>query len=364
MFCGVGEDGQRFTAEGEVRLPGAHIGGQLGFSGARLTNLSDVALTADGLEVDGDMFCGVRKNKCFPGEGEVRLLGAHIGGTLAFEGARLSNEGCRALSADGLRVDRTMSCEDFVATGEVRLIGAHIGGQLTLAGATLRNDTWPALNAAGLQVDQRMLCTERFNATGQVSLPAAHVGGQLSLAGATLRNDTGPALNAAGLRVDQRMLCNEGFSATGEVRLPGAHISGLLDFSGAQLATPSGAALRADRVQVDGDMLCSVGKDEQGFTTEGEISLSGAHINGELTFAGGILCGRGVALRLKDAKLRALSLEFAAAPPGVVDLRGARAERCTDRLYAPPLACGPAAACAVAATSRCTQSPRLRSRNG
>ena len=100
MFCGVGEDGHPFSAEGEVRLLGAHIGGALDFNGAQLTNANGPALSADSLEIDQGMFCRVGEDgHPFSAEGEVRLLGAHIGGTLEFDGARLKNQKGPALNA-------------------------------------------------------------------------------------------------------------------------------------------------------------------------------------------------------------------------------------------------------------------------
>jgi hypothetical protein len=52
--------------------------------------------------------------------GAVNLGGAHIGGDLRFDGALLCNPGGRALSADCLRVDRSMHCsKGFEARGEV-----------------------------------------------------------------------------------------------------------------------------------------------------------------------------------------------------------------------------------------------------
>jgi hypothetical protein len=68
--------------------------------------INGVALFADGLQVDGDMFCG----EGFVAEGEVRLPGAHIHGSLEFDEARLANEGASALNADGLEVDGDMFC--------------------------------------------------------------------------------------------------------------------------------------------------------------------------------------------------------------------------------------------------------------
>jgi hypothetical protein len=90
MVCEV-ERGQRFTAQGEVRLVGAHIGGYLRLNGAHLTNPSREALSADRLRVDQDMVCGACKDgQRFTAQGEVRLVGAHIGGQLSFNGAELS----------------------------------------------------------------------------------------------------------------------------------------------------------------------------------------------------------------------------------------------------------------------------------
>ena len=47
-----------FTAHGEVRLTGAHIGGQLDLRAGRAWKTTNgTALTADGLTVDQVMFC-------------------------------------------------------------------------------------------------------------------------------------------------------------------------------------------------------------------------------------------------------------------------------------------------------------------
>jgi hypothetical protein len=163
MLCRKG-----FSAKGEVRLPGAHIHGQLDLSAASLANAGGVALNADGITVDSDMFCRYERPEDegddeeeeeeerfrFRATGEVRLLGAHIGGQLDFSGARLGNAAGYALLADRLTVEGDMFCryerpddeEDeeqdekrFRATGEVSLRGAHIGRQLSLRGAILAN---------------------------------------------------------------------------------------------------------------------------------------------------------------------------------------------------------------------------------
>jgi adhesin HecA-like repeat protein len=214
-----------FTASGGVRLLGAHVGGQLLLDGARLGNPGGYALQADGITVDQDMFCG----EGFIAEGGVRLLGAHIGGQLSLSGARLTNPREYAMNANRLTVDQSMFCRaGFIAEGEVHLLGAHIGGQLSLSGARLTNPGGYAMNANRLTVDQDMFCGEEFTAEGEVHLLGAHIGGQLSLSGASLNNAEGMALNLEAARVAQLML-QPGHRPAGIVNLTNARVGAFYD---------------------------------------------------------------------------------------------------------------------------------------
>jgi hypothetical protein len=186
-----------FTASGEVRLRGTHIGGGLLLSGATLANPDGFALFADSLTVDQNMFC----REGFTAVGQVRLHGAHIGGNLEFDGATLANPDGHALIADGLTVDQSMLCRDgFTAHGEVRLLGAHIGRQLSLTRATLTNVGGLALYADALIVDQSMFCRDGFTAKGEIRMRRAHIGGSLELVEASLTNPDGVALDLEQLR--------------------------------------------------------------------------------------------------------------------------------------------------------------------
>ena len=280
---GAGEDGA-------VCLTGAHVGGSLACDGASLRNDSGPALLADGLQVDLDMQCDR-----LTADGGV-VLGGHIGRLLSFEGAALNNRGGFALLSDGLRVDGTMFCRDgFTAQGEVRLPGARIGGRLYFDGAKLSNPGGRALVASRLTVGQDMFCRNRGGpgheqpcvAEGEVILAGARIGGHLAWDGAHLRNDSGPALYADSLQVDQDMLMRSGFTATGggedgAVRLAGVHIGGNLDCDGATLRNDSGPALYADRLQVDQSMLLRDGFTAAGSGGDGAILLVMSHIGGHL----------------------------------------------------------------------------------
>ena len=259
-------DGTGFTAKGKeaVSLRSAHIGGQLGCSGATFEG-EERGLTADGLRVDGGMFLSIAGDKGFTATGKeaVRLLGAHIAGQLGCSGATFEGEEC-GLSADGLRVDGDMFLDvaddkDFTSTGKeaVRLLGAHISGQLGCNGATF-NGQKCGLSADGLRVEGGMFLgmagDKGFTASGQVAvrLLGAHIAGQLGCSGATFEGE-GHGLTADRLRVGGDLFLAGGFVAIGEiaVSLNSSEIEGSLwlDLSLIQ-STPGGIAVMLDRAEV------------------------------------------------------------------------------------------------------------------
>jgi hypothetical protein len=250
MFCRNG-----FEAQGEVRLPGAHIGGQLSFNKATLRQ----GLSAFGLKVDRDMFC----RNGFEAQGEVNLRRAHIAGALEFDNATLG----QGLSANSLHVGMGMYCQNGFEAQEVNLQNAHIAGQLSFEKATLRQ----GLTAYGLRVDGDMFCRNGFEARGQIRLLGAHIAGQLSFDNATL----GQRLLAESLQVGASMYCRNGFEAQGEVNLRRAHIAGALEFDNATLRQ----GLSARLLHVGMTMYC-----RNGFEAQGEVNLQSAHIGDLLSF--------------------------------------------------------------------------------
>jgi hypothetical protein len=313
-----------FTAQGEVNLAGAHIGGALSFENATLTNPGGRALYGDWLTVGQSMLC-----RELTAQGQMILASAHIRSSLEFDGSSLTNAKGPALSANELTVDGSMFCRNgFTAHGEVDLVGGHIGGQLDFQAATLTN-TDPmrsALAGDGLTVDRGVFCHMGFTAEGEVNLAGSHVGGQLVFDDATLTNPEGYALVAQALTVNQQMFCRNGFTARGQVNLVGAHIGGRLVFDGATLTNPKGLALVADGLTVDQDMFC-----RNGFTAHGEVRLLGAHINGTLGFEEATLTNPGGwALDLERVRATTLFLRPKVRPQGAVELINAQVHTCYD----------------------------------
>jgi hypothetical protein len=297
----VGQDMQcdRLTADGGVVL-GGHIGRLLSFEGATLDNRGGIALSSDGLRVDGTMFC----RNGFTAQGEIRLPGAWIGGRLFFDGAKLSNPGGRALVASRLTVGQDMFCrkqraseheQPFHVEGLVDLRGAHIGGHFVCDGAQLGNKSGPALDADSLQVVQDMYLRDRFTAAGAgqdgtVRLSGARIGGSLECYGAQLCNESGPALYADRLQVDQSMFLRDGFTAAGSggngtLYLVGARISGHLDLTKAELRNDSGPALYAYSLQAGQGLYLGRGFTATGAGESAAVNLTDARVGGKFVFA-------------------------------------------------------------------------------
>lgn len=150
------------------------------------------------------------------------LAGAKIP-ELALSGCKLAG-----LRADRIIVNGGIFLSDgFVATGEVRLLGANIGGNLDCSNGTFNNSGGHAISADGLKVAGDVFFCEDFDAKGEVRLLGGEVGGDLDCSGGTFSNPGERVLNADSIKV------------TKSVFLRGARVDGAVDFFGARIATLS-----------------------------------------------------------------------------------------------------------------------------
>lgn len=189
---------------GGVLLDNTHITGILNMTGAYAAGQGrEAPLLADRMVVDNNVYC----DQGFTADGEVRLSGAQIGGQLVFRGARLRNPRGAALYASRLVVQANVFCDGgFSAQGEIRLRGARIGGYLSLVGANVSNPGRTVLSCDEMVIETDVHCSDGFRAVGLVSLAGARVGGLLSLRGSHLANASGVALNLAKLQADDVLL--------------------------------------------------------------------------------------------------------------------------------------------------------------
>lgn len=274
------------TEAGTVRLVGARIRGVLDFTDAVLTNDSGPALVADQLDVSDSAHLSAHLAGGSGTLGAVRLPGAHVRGQLILANSTLINESGPSLYADSLVVDNGASLEGMTARGVVQMCVAKIGGTLLLDDAELINYHGPALDADGLlgaKVSLRMKEARGTGDRGAVRLLGAHVDGQLILSGASVTNYTGPAVAGDGLVVDGNaylVIRGRGGGSAGAIHLPGARIGGQLSFGGARLVNKTGPALSASGLTCGGDVLFEsmIAISRVGPT----VDLSGVRIDGLL----------------------------------------------------------------------------------
>jgi hypothetical protein len=242
-----------------------------------------LSITADSANVRGSVFLRAG----FSAEGEVRLLGARIGGDLDCSGGAFKNPGKDALQADRADVRGSVFlCEGFIAEGAVRLLNAQICGNLDCSGGIFRNPGKEALSADRANVNGSVFLNERFSAEGAVRLLGAQIGCDLTCRGGTFRNPGRDALSADGADVKGGVFLSDDFVAEGEVRLLGARIGGNLDCTGGALKNPGDNALSADSARVGRGVFL-----RDGFSAEGTVRLPGAQIGGDLSCRAGRLGG-------------------------------------------------------------------------
>lgn len=163
---------------GTIRLPGAHIEGNLDCTGATLTN-DDTTLSLEGAYVGGDVFL----NDGFESAGPVRLLGIKIGGDLDCSGIKLTGEG-QALVLDRAEIHGGVFFhENLTCSGEIRMPGVRIGGNLSCSGATF-SSSGDALSLERVHVGGGAYFDKGFACLGTVGLAGATIGGDLAFFGA------------------------------------------------------------------------------------------------------------------------------------------------------------------------------------
>ncbi|MDO5632086.1 MAG: hypothetical protein Q4G22_09625 [Paracoccus sp. (in: a-proteobacteria)] len=210
------------TCAGEIRLVGAKVGGDLSCIGATL-NSTGVALLGDKLEAKGSVHLG--NVTC---AGEIRLAGAKLGGDLSCIGATLNSTGV-ALRGDKLEAKGSVRLGNVTCAGEIRFVGAKLGGELSCKDAKL-NAEGVALRADGLETKSNV-SLHNINCAGEIRLPGAKIDGHLGCNGAKL-TATNTALNAQATQISGAWFWREGASSAGALDFTAAKIEHIWDDPG------------------------------------------------------------------------------------------------------------------------------------
>lgn len=280
----------------------------------------------------------------------IWLCESEIGGRLLCVDTVITSSGERSIQADRLRVGGNVRLlHAFSAHGEVRLIGAHIGGSLDLTGARMESPrTGLALDLGEAVIDGSLflipdMTGRRPLIRGRVDMGRARIGGQILIRNTTLESlgeapvgsaysrarASGTVLSAPRLTVGAEVTLDDGCRVSGGIDLSMSELSSIFVGRGCSLNAPGRTALDLTNAELLSSVTLShvvepgsharAGgpvPDSDRVTVAGTIRLGGVRIRGRLTLWG---------THLSDPEGKTLLAAQGAVIDGGADLEGIRA---------------------------------------
>ena len=249
-----------FRANGEVRFPGAAIGGSFDCGNGEFR-----AILADGMDVKGSVFL----KDGFKVNGVVHFHRVAIGGNFDCEDGNFINEDGDAILADGMTVKGSVFLRNgFKANGVVRFPVATIGRNFVCEDGNFINEDGDAILADGMTVKGSVFLRNGFKANGVVRFPGAVIGGNFDCEKGEFINKGDRAISADGMDVKSNVYLRDGFKAEGRVSLVEATVGGLFFWSDVNLPEKTILDLRNAKAGV----LCD---DEKSWPAKGNLFLDG-----------------------------------------------------------------------------------------
>ncbi|SEG15020.1 hypothetical protein SAMN02982929_01635 [Saccharopolyspora kobensis] len=355
--------GIRLRTAGEIRIPGAKIGGNLTLSGAALRNRGGNAINATGIRIGGSLRLDAdpATGRFFTSAGTLRLPSAHISGDLRLRDAVLEpgvrppdpgnshyDDPTAALIADRCEIRGEVQLDqEFRSGGTLRLVSAVVGGNLRMTGAVV-DVSWlrspaesvlhplRAVNLDGTRVSGN-IDARSVDVRGQWRMTDVKVGGSVQLTRAQLTGPRTDVLVGSRLSVGSNLECRDA-ELVGSLQLPGAQIGASIDLRGSRLTKPAwhphrnnykpSLDLRAARIERD--LVCAEG--DRVFSAEGTVQLRWSQIGRHVNFSGCEL-GDGAsrtAFNASGVQTQELTLLPRTPPRGRITLRQAQCELLAD----------------------------------
>ena len=233
----------------------------------------------------------------------IWLCESEIGGRLLCVDTVIDGSGERSIQGDRLRVGGNIRLlRRFTARGEIRLIGANIGGSLDLTGACIESAlTGLALDLGEAVIDGSLFLIENPHTgrrpvlQGRIDMGRARIGGQFLIRSAVLKaggalpadsaysraRGEGTAVSAPRLSVGAETTLEGTCEVNGGIDLAMSELSSISIGSGCLLAAAGHMALDL----TNAELLSTVALDA-GVHVEGTISLRGAHVGGNVRLRG------------------------------------------------------------------------------
>lgn len=261
----------------------------------------------------------------FTAQGEVRLLGARIDGSLDLNGAHMESPTGLALDISEAVIGGSMFLTEDISgrrpfiSGRIDLGGTRVAGQVFIRNATLREQgsvpdnvgysrAWvggaAAVSAPRLSAGAEMTIEGHSDVTGGVDLSMSDLTDLLIGGHCMLRAPGKTALDLTNAEIRASLVLQAGATVAGTIRLTGTRIHGRLSLGGARLSHPERSSLvAAQRAVIDGDVLL------QG------LRASGGRLRFESAATGSIIAA---SAELDNPAGSTLSLEQAAVKGSVI----------------------------------------------
>ena len=234
----------------------------------------------------------------------IWLCESDIGGRLICRNTVIRSEGGRSIQADRFHVGGSVRFLDqFTAYGDMRLLGAHIDGSIDFTGAHIESLTGLALDLSDAVIRGSVFLIpgaggRRPVINGRIDLGSAQVRGQILIRDTILKEpETTPVgTGYSQARVGGTAMSAPRLSVGAEITLEGAcQVSGGIDLSmsdmsrfvlggDASLLAPGRTALDLTNAEFRSSITL-----ERSAVVAGSILLNGANIHGALSFAGATL---------------------------------------------------------------------------
>ena len=288
----------QFTARGELRLIGAHIGGSIDLTGAHIESpVTGLALDLGEALIEGSVFLIADTSRRPLIRGRIDMGRARIGGQLLIRNSTLqatgeipvgsaysrARTGGTALSAPRLSVGAELTIEgDTQVNGGMDLSMSELSSVSVGPGCSLRAPGRTALDLTNAE----LLSTFTLGATviveGTTRLTGARIRGRLTMAEACLSAPEGRTLVAAqGAVVEGATDLRDLHADGGRLRFSNTTLGNVIA-AGAKLVNPGGFTLSLHQATVNGSVVLVAG-----FSSEGLVDLNRSHIEGRLECDGG-----------------------------------------------------------------------------
>ena len=231
----------------------------------------------------------------------IWLCESDIGGRLLCVDATIDGRGGRSIQADRMRVGGAVRLiHQFHSIGEIRLMGARMGGSLDLTGARIESTEGPAIDIADATVEGSVFLIDdsagrRPVIRGRLDMGSCRISGRFLIRNATIETHPGrpagsvyavspvvdAALSASRLSVGAAVMLAGRCEVAGGIDMSMADVSRFTIGESCKLRAPGDTALDLTNAEIRG--LLRLDQDAE---VEGTVRLAGAVIRGTLALHG------------------------------------------------------------------------------